>query len=446
MTCLRIGFLIIAPVVFLFFSCTPASDLFLDIKDLVFPPPIPGDLDPTFGEGDGIVTTPIGSAQDSGNALEIQTDGKILVSGSSFNGLKDDFALVRYTTTGLLDTTFGGGDGIVTTSLDSFSDTGYALGIQTDGKILVAGRSHNGTDFDLALVRYTPAGNPDTTFGGGDGIVTTPIGSGSDIGYALGIQTDGKILVTGSSYNSGSGDDFALVRYTDVGDLDTTFGGGDGIVTTSIGDSTDAGYAIAIQTDGKVLVAGYTYETNDYDFALARYTSAGVLDTAFGGGDGIVTLPIGSSNDYCHALEIQKDDKILVAGSSIIGGTHDFALVRYTTGGDLDTTFGGGDGIVTTPIGSDWDTGHALGIQTDDKILVCGSANNGTDTDVALVRYTSTGDLDTTFGGGDGIVTTQIGSDQEVGYALGIQADGKILVAGYYEGTNWDFALLRYLP
>ena len=382
----RIGLSFLVLSVVLLCSCTPASDLFLDIRDLVYPAPPPGSLDTSFGGGDGKVTTPIGSGHNIGYALGIQTDGKILVAGHCDNGTDIDIALVRYTIAGSLDTIFGGGDGIVTTPIGSGDEVGYALGIQQDGKILVAGYSHNGTDNDIALVRYTTTGSPDTTFGGGDGIVTTPIGSGDDRGYALGIQTNGKILVAGS-YNNGVYYVFALVRYTTAGDTDNTFGGGDGIVTTDISSYYSRVQSLRIQMDGKILVAGYANTGSSYDIALTRYTTTGDLDTTFGGGDGIVTTAIGSGYESGNALAIQLDSRILVAGNSNNGTDDDIALVRYTSTGSLDSTFGGG-GIVTTPIGSVADAGNALEIQADGKILVAGGVDNGTDDyDFALVRY-----------------------------------------------------------
>ena len=135
----------------------------------------------------------------------------------------------------------------------------------------------------------------------------------------------------------------------------------------------------------------------------------------------------------------------MVAGSSY-GSKYNFALVRYNANGTLDTTFGTG-GIVTTPIGSDWDYAYALGIQpSDGKIVAAGSSNSGSNYDFALVRYNTDGSLDTGFGTG-GIVTTPIGSSDDYALALGIQSDGRIVAAGYsYNGSNYDFALVRYLP
>jgi len=159
---------------------------------------------------------------------------------------------------GDLDTSFDS-DGKVTTNFGG-SDAAYAVAVQPDGKIVVGGYPHNGSNYDFGVARYNSNGSLDTTFHS-DGIVTTPIGSGNDLGYGIAIQSDGKIVVAGLSHN-GSNYDFAVVRYNTDGTLDTTFHS-DGIVTTPIGSGDDGGCGIAIQSDGKIVVAGYSYWTLD---------------------------------------------------------------------------------------------------------------------------------------------------------------------------------------
>ena len=336
---------------------------------------------------------------------------------------------------GKLDACVFGHGGKVTTPLG----IGKAVALQSDGKIVVAGSgSTSGGSDDFALVRYTSSGALDTGFGTG-GKVTTPIGLGNDFGRAVALQSDGKIVVAGSTSSISGNSDFAVVRYTSSGALDTSFGTG-GKVTTPIGSSTDFGNAVALQSDGKIVVAGYSYIRCNTDFALLRYTSSGALDTSFGTG-GKVTTPI-SSNGFGNAVALQSDGKIVVAGStSSNGGIFDFALVRYTSSGALDTSFGTG-GKVTTPIGSGTDFGRAVALQSDGKIVVAGSSTSGGKDDFALVRYTSSGALDSGFGTG-GKVTTPFGS----GNAVALQSDGKIVVAGSSNnGSLNDFAVARYQP
>jgi uncharacterized delta-60 repeat protein len=397
----------------------------------------PGDLDPTFGSG-GTVTTPIGSSSDEAAAVAIQADDKIVVAGSSFNGSNDDFALARYTISGALDATFGTG-GKVTTAIGSSSDRAFAVAIQADGRIVVAGWSFTGSSVDFALARYTTSGALDGSFGTG-GTVATPIGSAADFATAVAIQSDGMIVAAGLSQNASGDYEFALARYTTSGALDGTFGTG-GTVTTAVGSSGDEANAVAIQSDGRIVVAGSSFGSTD-DFALVRYTTSGALDGSFGTG-GKVTTPIGPSSDQATAVAIQSDGKIVAAGLSLnASGDYDFALVRYTTSGALDGLFGTG-GTVTTPIGSAEDIANAVAIQADGKIVAAGYSHSGSN-HFALARYNPAGTLDGSFGTG-GKVTTPIGViDQAFGMA--IQSDGKIVAAGSSQTSfNVDFALARYL-
>lgn len=392
----------------------------------------PGTLDNTFGTG-GKVTTSIGSYEDNGRSVAIQADGKIVVAGSSSvssMGNNFDFALVRYNSTGTLDSTFGTG-GKVTTDIGS-DDRGYSVAIQADGKIVVAGYTYNGSNlYDFALVRYTGTGILDNTFGMG-GKVTTSIGSSDDYGYSVAIQADGKIVVAGTSLFTG----FALVRYDSTGSLDNTFGTG-GKVTTAIGSGLSYGFSVAIQTDGKIVMAGYSPNGGNNDFALVRYTSTGSLDNTFGSGGKVITA-IGGAADEGSSVAIQTDGKIVVAGMSNNGTNRNFALARYTGTGSLDNTFGSG-GKVTTTVGSYYSVGHSVAMQADGNIVVSGHSYNGNNYDFDLVCYTGTGSLDNTFSSG-GIVNTPL-SGEDIGYSVVIQADGKIVVAG---SSGDDFAVVRY--
>jgi uncharacterized delta-60 repeat protein len=410
-----------------------------------------GDLDTTF-DGDGKVTTDFattefGGALDRAYSVAVQSDGKIVVAGNSLtgNGEQYNFALARYNANGSLDTTFDG-DGKVTTDFGGGDDTAHSVAIQSNGKIVVAGKSYNGSKrFDFALTRYNANGSLDTTFDG-DGKVTTDFGGGDDTAHSVAIQSDGKIVVAGYIYKVG-GDDFALARYNANGSLDTTFDG-DGKVTTDFGVSLDRAYSVAIQSDGKIVVAGESYNGSKWlDFALTRYNANGSLDTTFDG-DGKVTTDFGGGDDTAHSVAIQSDGKIVLAGSSGIRGTFDsddFALTRYNANGSLDTTFDG-DGKVTTDFGKNLDDhGYSVAIQSDGKIVVAGESKHVRGGyDFALARYNANGSLNTSFDG-DGKVTTTIGihnfGANYGAFGVAIQSDGKIVVAG--DGP-YDFALARY--
>jgi uncharacterized delta-60 repeat protein len=198
--------------------------------------------------------------------------------------------------------------------------------VQSDGKIVAAGYSYNGSNFDFAVVRYNTNGSLDTTFDT-DGKVTTAIGSGTDAAYSVVLQSDGKIVVAGNS-RIGSNDDFAVVRYNTNGSLDTTFDT-DGKVTTAIGSGTDEARSVVVQSDGKIVAAGYSDNGPNFDFAVVRYNTNGSLDTTFDT-DGKVTTAVGLGDDEAYSVVLQSDGKIVAAGYSDNGPNFDFAVVSYT--------------------------------------------------------------------------------------------------------------------
>ncbi|MBR1241576.1 VCBS repeat-containing protein [Bradyrhizobium sp. AUGA SZCCT0274] len=393
---------------------------------------------PAFLGGDGTVTTAIGTSDDFGRGIALQPDGKILVAGRSTDGTSNDFALTRYNVDGSLDTSFGS-DGKVTTPIGASDDHGFSVVVMPDGRIVVAGHAAIGSTVDFAVVRYNADGSLDTTFDA-DGVVTTSVGSFDDFGQSIALQPDGKFLVSGYTFN-GSEFDFSLVRYNADGSLDTGFGSG-GKVITDIAFH-DASYSVALQPDGKILIAGHSFTgAGPNDFALARYNADGSLDTSFSG-DGKLTTDFGSTNDVGQGVAIQSDGKIVVAGVSSGGSGFDFAVARYNVDGTLDTTFDA-DGRVKTDFLLGDDSGTGVTVQPDGKILVAGSSFNGTNTDFALVQYNADGSLDESFGNG-GKATTQIGVGADEGYSIKVQPDGKILVSGFSNnGSNADFALVRY--
>ncbi len=400
-----------------------------------------GSLDSTF-DGDGKLNTDIGTV-DFGESVAIQSDGKIVVAGSTQSGADNNFAVVRYNSNGSLDTTFDS-DGVVTTDFGgSSNDEASAAVIQSDGKIVVVGRTQGFGDSDFAIARYNPNGSQDATFDS-DGLVVTDFPTlRDDAARDVTLQSDGKIVVAGEAVVS-FGTDVALTRYNTDGSLDATFGTS-GFVRTSV-NNNDGGNAVVLQSDGKPLVAGFTQIDNfgvgtGYDIALYRYTPTGAIDTTFDA-DGVVTTAIKNSADEGHALTLQSDGKIVVAGHSN-NADKDFAVARYHADGTLDATFAG-DGTIATPVGPGDDEGASVAVQDDGKIIVGGRSRFGSNWNFSLTRFNADGSLDTTFDA-DGIVVTDLGSSSDAIVATSIQADGKIVVAGQTSGATADFAVARYL-
>ena len=362
-----------------------------------------------------------------------------MAGGYASNGGGNDFALARYTITGTLDIAFDT-DGIVTTTIGTFSLIND-LAMQTDGKIVVGGSAYYGTAYRFALARYNSNGALDTTFDT-DGLVTSTFGS-ECLAYAIAIQTDGKILAAGNATYGGV-PGFALARYESNGALDATFGAG-GVVTATLGANSGIN-GVSLQPDGKIVVAGFASDGTDIHFALARYDTNGALDITFDT-DGLITTTVGTDTiieDRALALALQPDGKIL-AGGYTFDGVSDYygALVRYTTTGALDSAFGAG-GVVTLtrPAYTDIET-FGIGLQTNGKIVVAGYAWDSRN-NIMVARYNGNGTLDTTFGGGDGIIIEPLGTDC-FSYDIKIQPNGYIVIGGSanYGGVNY-FTLMRF--
>jgi len=349
----------------------------------------------------------------------------------------------------------------VTTDLSNNWDTARSVAVQSDGKIVVAGDASVGGG-KFALARYNTNGTLDTTFGSNlNGKVIETIGDGNSTAYSVAIQSDGKIVGVGDSYNSSTNKFyFTVVRYNTNGTLDDTFDGdasmpnssGNGIVTTAIENDGSMAFAVAIQSDGKIVVAGQSSNTTTYynNFAVARYTSTGALDTNFSG-DGKVYVDINSSaNDYATSVAIQPNGGIVAAGTVYTNLTtrYDIALIRFTTSGTPDSGFGTG-GIVITDFDGQNDTGTSVATQSDNNIVVAANVSTSSYHDTfSLARYNGgTGALDGGFGTGGKVTTSIANNNWEYANAVTIDANGKIVAAGttYSPVTNYyDFALVRY--
>ena len=401
-----------------------------------------GDLDTRFGNG-GVAITDFAQTEDYAYAVAVQTDGKIVVTGQS--GIYPDLhsALLRYNRNGRLDSTFGTG-GKVTVTFNSNGDYLAAVALQSDGKIVAAG-STSGTSFLLA--RFNADGSLDQTFGS-NGSVETTFGDQTAAAKAIALQVDGKIVVAGVS---GAGayselNDFALARYNADGSLDQSFGGS-GKVTTHFpgtGNTGSSATSIALQPDGKLVVGGY-YKQNDatpHQFALARYNSGGTLDSAFGQAGKVMTR-LGLGDAFSFAIALQSNGRIVLAGYSYGTQGLDFSLIGYTSNGTVDSTFGTG-GLVTTDFpGATDDIAYAMTVQSDGKLVVAGRTGDYPQNDFALARYSSSGQLDQTFGVGGMVVSDFSSIDQAYGVAF---ANGKIVLAGVtFNGANFDFTVARYL-
>jgi uncharacterized delta-60 repeat protein len=401
-----------------------------------------GDLDTSFA-GDGTTWSYLPEydggpfVADVAEAVAVDAGGGIIVAA---HGAVRAFAILRYTADGTLDTTFGS-NGLAT----PFAGMGgqlRAMAIQPDGRIVVGGFAGGG----FALARLMADGSPDASFGTGGQVLSDLSPGAGEFAYGMALQADGRIVLAGQA-DGGSGVVVTLARYNPDGSLDTTFGAG-GLVFSGFPGGANA---VAVQSDGRIVVAGFS-------FLVTRFNADGTLDTGFGSG-GQVAVPFGDFgwDSEANAILVQPDGGIVVAGGSY-GSRYDFALARLDSDGSLDKGFGH-DGMVTTDFHNGRDAIEALVLQPDGRLVAAGfgHASNPSSADsvhFALARYEPDGALDRSFGR-SGRATAEIDNPvfNDFARALVAQPDGRLVAAGgihlFCEVGGCDlsgYALARFLP
>jgi uncharacterized delta-60 repeat protein len=323
-------------------------------------------------------------------------------------------------TAGSIDTSFGSA-GISTVALGTWAGAA-AVVVQSDGKIVTAGQAEVNGENEIVATRMTTAGALDPSFGSG-GVVTVRIngGAGVDSGAGLALQSDGKIVIAGSGRNGTYGPlTFAAVRLTTNGNLDQAFGHG-GVSNVAIG-STSIANAVVIQPDGKIVLAGTALDAHN-EFAAARLKADGTLDTGFGS-NGTTTFPDHTGGAW--GLGLQRDGKLVLAGQtdyagSQVSGAQQFMAARVNADGSPDSSFGTA-GVVTVPVGGTA-LGYGVAVQSDGKLVLAGPAFTTTGVNAA-VRLTTSGALDPTYGTG-GIATVP---DWNGANGIVLDSAGKVLL------------------
>jgi uncharacterized delta-60 repeat protein len=388
-----------------------------------------GELDPTFG-GTGKVVTDLGPYDECEGAA-IQADGKIVVVGSTYDpATGSTFSVARYNKDGALDASFGLGGTIRTVFGGSYSSSGASsVAIQHDGKIVVAGGAYVygvSADSEFALARYEPDGTLDSSFGVAGKVLVNL--NHDDYADGLAIQPDGKIVAVGGS-GVGNDSDFSIARFNQDGSLDGGFGA-NGIVTTPF-SGYDYANAVLVQRDGRIVAAG---TSNSAGFALARYNPDGSLDATFDG-DGKVELQDQRAPAVMGIAE-QPDGKLVVAGG--------FMAARYKTNGSLDAGFGEAGRAELTGLGSL----QSVLVQADRNLLIAGTIATSDGYDFGTARLDADGALDPDFASAsDGIAQTDFGPGTfDFARAALLQPDNRIVVVGRTSVGNGpsDFALARY--
>jgi uncharacterized delta-60 repeat protein/uncharacterized repeat protein (TIGR01451 family) len=401
-------------------------------------------LSPHF-DADGRQTTDAHGREEAAQAVAIQPDGRIVAAGYERGAAGDyDFAVARYNEDGSPDAAFAAG-GQRATDFFGGNDQARALAVQPDGKVVVAGRAFNPatSTSDFALARYNGNGDLDASFDG-DGLLTTDIvAASSDNAIALALQPDGRIVVAGQTETAGA-ENFALARYNPDGSLDTGFDG-DGLLIADLSPGDDVARAVVVQQDGRIVVAGSAAGSGGEDFVLARYNADGSPDPSFGSG-GVLTTDFFGGDDRAYDVALEPGGKIVAAGGAFnpSSGNQDFALARYNPDGSADPTFDA-DGRQTSDFTPGDDQAMSV-VAAADKIIAVGFSNcPATGDDFALARFNADGSPDASFDR-DGRQATNFAGSRDRGMDASLQ-NGKIVVAGFaLQAGGADFALARYQP
>ncbi|MFI5832676.1 hypothetical protein ACIA5A_03265 [Micromonospora sp. NPDC051300] len=413
------------------------------------PPPLTaprrGDLDPTFGTR-GVTLTGFPDRAVGASSVVTLPDGSLVAGGGDIDAGSADFLLTRYRCDGTLDSRFGSA-GRVTTPLPGQGGGVQGLAVDRQRRIVAAGTASLGTgdQIGFALVRYLPDGRPDPRFGTG-GRVIQQIGPVGNAGAtAVLVQPDDKIVVAGGANDADGNAVFAAARFRTDGRLDPTFGDGGATLVLIPGGDASA-FAVTRQRDGKIVLAGAAIGPGvvGQQFALVRLTTAGRPDPTFGG-DGIVTAQNVPSQGQGGATDVAVDaDGTILAGGlgQTATGEGQFGLMRFRPDGTLDPTFGDGTGKVLTEVDGGSVIRRVL-LRPRGRIVAVGAA--GQPSTVALAGYLRNGDLDPSFGD-DGRTTTAVGA-LSAGLGGTVQFD-RIVVAGASGNdslTEGRFLLARYL-
>ena len=402
------------------------------------------------GEIGDVVVFPASGTGNGARASVLNPDGSLVMDG--FGNAGATSVLARVTDTGAVDTGFGTiGIGLVIYNFnDHLNDELHAIVRMSDGRFVGCGQM-GGTGTDFLVARFNSDGMLDLSFGGAGYVSTTYLTSGVageqiDVCNAVAVQSDGKIVTAGYTTEDGP-EHVAVVRYNTDSTLDASFGSGGKLdIDASVGPTLDSSaQALLIQPDGKLLVAGNAEGPSNSDFLVLRLNTDGSLDQTFGT-NGIARNSIGGF-DVANAMVLQPDGRIVLAGQS----DGDFALARYTASGALDSSFGTG-GVVKTPVGPSFDIAYGLALMPWGRFVAVGSARISTSaqgTDVAAVAYNADGSLDTYFGVG-GIrmqrASGVTGAPDEILYGVATDiANARLWGVGYgTPDTTRDFMAVEF--
>lgn len=433
----------------------------------------PGDPDASFGVGGARTFQPRGLAEPHVSEVAVQPDGKILVLGDtgSYHGEDHDIVVMRLEPDGSPDPSFGlGGTASIDFSKGTENADDYAGGmaLQSNGKLVVVGQSYIGTEHGVGpensratVARLNANGTLDTTFGAGatdewaPGELVARLGIGEsggsccdrgDAANAVVVRPDNRIVVAGATGTEfgepPQGEMFALAL-TAEGERDTTFGD-DGRAWVNFGGS-DSARAAALAPNGDLVLAGASFNGYFNNYAVARLSPSGAPVANFGSGGKRQLDAIGPG--WLSDLAVQPDGKLVLAATEdgYEAPSSSAGLIRLNPDGSTDSV--GGQAFQPIPGGGRYDDGGSVGIDSAGRLLVSAvSYESEGRISFRLARFTPSGALDTSFGGGKGVVVIPVGASVS-GWGFGtayaaLQPDDRILLAGTDNGL---FDVRRFL-
>ncbi len=421
-----------------------------------------------------VMSDVVWAANSQATAMAIDLTGQLVLVGSTVtaDNTAIEFAIAKLNPDGTFDTSFGNGTGQVTLSISDNTDIINAVAIDANNNIVVAGTSGNGYVNSFAIARFLPTGDLDTTFNsqgqlpGGPGVALVKIGSLNDTANAVGIDSLGNIIAAGTTDN-GTNLEIAVVRLTSEGGLDPTFTeppAANGILTYTISDSNDTTTtSVAIGPDNSIYAGGYTFTGINQAFFVMKFTPTGAIDTTYNAMSmtpGMVVESLAGTNDsQAYAMKLDSQNRIVMGGFVSNGTTTSFAVMRLTTEGDLDPTFnpnatppGSMGYVITTITEGNNNSILALTFDSNDNIVVTGYANTGQNNEFATARYTTTGDLDTTFNSVGYVITNVVPAmdnfrnNANQGQGVVVDANNNIYTTGFSsDGIQVNFTTINYL-
>ena len=409
-----------------------------------------GYLDSSFNPANGYVFfRPPEFTNARGVETVLQPDGKIVVAGWGNNGANDDLLVVRFSRDGFLDTSFGAGGFVRYNASGDGNDRALGVALQSDGRILVTGYAtvKDRPKRDVIVLRLNTDGGFDATFGSGGIFVYNGAGDGTDIGFGVAVQQDGKILIAGES-GSATSQDGLVLRLMPDGSLDSAFADNGRFVFNGTGNDLDRFFGARLQADGKIVAFGATAKAGKSDALMVRLLQNGALDASFGSGGAVTYDGPAGQNDYANDLALQADGKIVITGA--VGTAKSFSafIARYHPNGQPDSGFGSGGTVIYQSPADRFFYGYSTShYRPTGGCSLPGPEVTDSNNDIFVMRLNGNGSFDEGFGS-SGVALYNISTGREdSGYGLALQPDGRIVVTGAsadYQGER--LFVMRLMP